>query len=74
MLKILKRTIKGCGYVPGYGDHPGTKFLLVLIVMGGTCWFAKWWHHWDASGSGGYVSCHGANLLDGCIFPLYGVS
>lgn len=26
---------KGCGYLEGYGNHPGTGILLGLIVIGG---------------------------------------
>jgi len=34
MKQILKYTIQGCGYLPGYGYHPGSKFLVFFIILG----------------------------------------
>lgn len=31
---MFKNFMKGCGYVPGYGHHPGTGFLVFLLVAG----------------------------------------
>lgn len=30
----LQHAIRGCGHVPGYGDHPGTVVLVLLVLMG----------------------------------------
>ena len=35
MIKTIKHTIRGCGYLPnGYGEHPGTAVLFCFILMG----------------------------------------
>jgi len=34
MIRMIKRTIKGCGYVPGYGTHPGTPIIWYLTFLG----------------------------------------
>jgi hypothetical protein len=31
----LRQIARGCGHVPGYGEHPGTVPLVMLIVAGG---------------------------------------
>ena len=33
-MKWLHHTVRGCGYVDGYGDHPGTIVLLAFVLMG----------------------------------------
>ena len=33
-MPMLRRIIAGCGYVEGYGHHPGTIPLLFFIVLG----------------------------------------
>ena len=33
MLKILKQIRKGGGYLPGYGNHPGTILLFALPIV-----------------------------------------
>ena len=33
-MKTLKHIWRGCGYLPDYGDHPGTPVLFLLIVLG----------------------------------------
>jgi hypothetical protein len=30
----LHHTVRGCGYVEGYGEHPGTIALLAFALMG----------------------------------------
>jgi len=32
-MKTLKHIIRGCGNVPGYGDHPGTGFLCMFLIL-----------------------------------------
>ena len=34
MIKTIKRTIRGCGYLPTCGEHPGTALLFCFILMG----------------------------------------
>lgn len=34
MLNIIRRIIKGCGYLPGYGTHPGTSVVISLALIG----------------------------------------
>jgi hypothetical protein len=33
-VKTLKAIYRGIGYVEGYGSHPGTPFLLILLMAG----------------------------------------
>lgn len=33
-MKTVRRIIRGCGYLPACGDHPGTPFLLFCIILG----------------------------------------
>jgi hypothetical protein len=34
-MKILRQIYRGCGTLPHVGEHPGTVFLTMLILMGG---------------------------------------
>lgn len=31
---VVKRIIRGCGYLNGFGHHPGWRMLIILSVMG----------------------------------------
>lgn len=33
-MDTIHKIRKGAGYLPGYGEHPGTPFLIVMIIMG----------------------------------------
>jgi hypothetical protein len=33
-MHIIKQTIRGCGTLPHVGDHPGTIFLWMFLVLG----------------------------------------
>jgi len=61
-LKTVHRIIKGCGNLPDMGDHPGTGFLFIFILMGGIAGV-------DRGGWKGFVG--------GCVFiavfmvPIY---
>jgi len=33
-MATLRYIIRGCGYLDGYGEHPGTPFLIAMVVMG----------------------------------------
>jgi len=33
-MRILLRCWQGCFYLPGYGPHPGTKLIIIVIAMG----------------------------------------
>lgn len=35
MIKLFKDIVQGAGYLEGYGDHPGTDFMIIMILMGG---------------------------------------
>ena len=35
MFKFFRDIKRGAGYLEGYGDHPGTDFLIVFVLMGG---------------------------------------
>lgn len=34
-IRSLRHVIRGCGFVPGYGNHPGTATLGLFVAMGG---------------------------------------
>lgn len=34
-MKLLKHCIRGCRDLEGYGPHPGTDMLLIIILIGG---------------------------------------
>jgi hypothetical protein len=34
-MKTIRRIIKGCGYLPDMGEHPGTVWLIMFVLMGG---------------------------------------
>lgn len=34
MRKLFKDFVRGAGYLPGYGEHPGTLLMLGLIAIG----------------------------------------
>ena len=34
MIKHIKRILKGCGYLEGYGTHPGTEWIMLFIFVG----------------------------------------
>lgn len=33
-MSVLRLVLRGCGYIPGYGRHPGTSFLWMMVGMG----------------------------------------
>ena len=34
-MKLLKDIRQGAGYLEGFGDHPGTGFMVVSVIAGG---------------------------------------
>lgn len=34
MLSFINKTMKGCGYLPGYGWHPGNHFMAYMAAIG----------------------------------------
>jgi hypothetical protein len=58
----IKQIIRGCGYVSGYGSHPGTLPVILFILLGGLAGIER----------GGLFG-----FLGGCIFmslflvPIY---
>lgn len=39
----IQHAIRGCGNVPGYGDHPGTGFMVMLVLMGFSAGASRGW-------------------------------
>lgn len=39
----LEHVIRGCGNVPGYGDHPGAVTLIMLVLMGFAAGASRSW-------------------------------
>ena len=35
MMKVIYQTIRGFGYLPHCGHHPGLEVLLIFLLMGG---------------------------------------
>lgn len=33
-MEILRKIRRGAGYLPGYGEHPGTPLLIMMVLMG----------------------------------------
>lgn len=33
-MNLLREIVQGAGYLEGFGDHPGTDYLIMLAVMG----------------------------------------
>ena len=62
MLKIIQRTIRGCGYLPTCGEHPGTTFLFVFILMGALA---------GGTNGGWKGSFFGAGMMTAFVAPLY---
>lgn len=62
MMKRIKQTVRGCGYLPHCGEHPGTGVLFIL-VLGGAAVAGK------AGGLGGVVL--GAAVMLLVYGPLY---
>lgn len=61
MSRVLRQVWRGCGTLPHVGEHPGTGFLLLLILTGGAaCW------------RGGLVGVLiGAGLMAAVMGPIY---
>lgn len=34
MMRVIRQIYRGCGTLPHVGEHPGTVFLLMFIIMG----------------------------------------
>lgn len=61
-MKAIQHMIRGCGYLEHCGDHPGTSFLVICVLMG-VCVGAS---------RGGWVGALGGALFMGAfIVPLY---
>jgi hypothetical protein len=58
----LRQIIRGCGYVDGYGSHPGTGILIALVVMGGIA---------GAQGAGWRGFLFGACMMLLIFGPIY---
>ena len=63
MIKTIRRTIKGMGYLDSCGDHPGTALLIAFILMGGIAGLNK------SNDMMGFAK--GAGFMSILIGPLY---
>lgn len=61
MKKVISRIIKGCGYVEGYGNHPGTAMVIFLIFVGAIAGLDR----------GVIGACIGASLMALVFGPMY---
>jgi hypothetical protein len=62
MIKTIKHIIRGCGYLPTCGEHPGTGTLIIFILMGA---FAT------APNGGWKGAIFGASAMTIFVAPLY---
>lgn len=61
-MKLIKDIIQGAGYLEGYGEHPGTSMLIVLVLCGGLA----------GASSGGLAGFFGGSIVMVlCMFPLW---
>ncbi len=63
MIKTIKRTIRGMGYLDSCGYHPGTSLLIVFMLMGGLAGVNK------TNDVSGFLK--GAGLMGASIAPIY---
>lgn len=61
---LVRLTWRGCGYLPGYGHHPGTIPLVVMILLGGLAGLSGGWHG-AAAGTAIMAICFGGMYLVG---------
>jgi hypothetical protein len=33
-MKLIRDIVQGAGYLEGFGEHPGTDFLFIFVLMG----------------------------------------
>ena len=60
-MSAIRQIIRGCGTLPHVGEHPGTTFLVLLILIGAA-----------AGHDGGWRGCIGGALLMAAVFvPAY---
>lgn len=61
-MKTIRHVIRGCGYLKHCGDHPGTSFLLLCVLMGAYAGAIR----------GGWVGAlGGAAFMSAFVGPLY---
>ncbi len=65
MLDILRKIVKGCGYLPGYGTHPGTIVVISLALIGALAGITS------KSPDKLYGALVGASFMSVFILPLY---
>lgn len=61
-MKIIRQIIRGCGTLPHVGEHPGTAFLFVFVLMGAAA---------GASHGGWRGAIGGALFMGACMAPPY---
>lgn len=63
MIKTIKRTIRGMGYLDSCGYHPGTSLLIAFMIMGGIASINK------PNDVSGFLK--GVGLVGAFIAPIY---
>lgn len=64
---LARRAIMGAGYLPGYGDHPGTGFCLMLTLLTGAAAAQTGGWIGFAVGTGIGALVYGSLWLCGCV-------
>ncbi len=61
MFRHIRAIVYGCGYVPGYGSHPGTGVLVAFVIMGAIAGAHAGWRG----------AVFGAGAMLGVFGPMY---
>lgn len=61
-MKFFRDLWQGAGYLPGYGDHPGTAFLVMFTLMGVVAGVDR---------GGIYGAIIGALIMFSVMFPVW---
>ena len=62
---FINHIVRGCGYLPGVGEHPGTGFIVFLILLGGVACI-------KAGGFTGFMFGSGLMAITMLPFHFYG--
>jgi hypothetical protein len=60
--RIFGQTMRGCGYLPHVGEHPGTLWMIMFILFGGMA---------GVSRGGMYGMIGGLMFMALFVLPLY---
>lgn len=60
-MNAVRQIIRGCGYLPHVGEHPGTGMIVLFVIMGAVAGLHAGWR-----------GALGGALLMGAVFgPMY---